>query len=330
MPAFSAAFGSFHAKSSSTSLVKLLVTVTVLPFLLTVTFLRSCTLMVSSLGVRWYSAQRYRSTQMSTTRHSSRISMELAASLTSFGAGSGVLAVATCTGGDSGGGICDEFGNAASTIDSGSSEAGVMSVAVPVTDSAAVATSALATSALAPVALSIAVAFGEAASSASAVRDGARRSSIGTAPEFSILAVAKPGSRSTTQPARTTVPHNAAATFADRRGLIIWSPPKAPPEPCCTAKHATGLIFRINMDAQWRKLQVINFLTECCPNATRRRRASASSTRSEPFYWNVVAAVGAGDCSLKAATSFPGLPWPQATIDRRRHHSRQDIEARYS
>ena len=65
--------------------------------------------------------------------------------------GSGVFAVATCTGGASGGSICDGSGNAASTIDSGSSEAAVLSAAVPVTDSAAVATSALATSALATV-----------------------------------------------------------------------------------------------------------------------------------------------------------------------------------
>src|SRR6266705_2125620 len=90
--------------------------------------------------------------QMSATRHSSGISMELTASLASFGTGSGVLAVATCTGGVSGGGICDESGNVASTIDSGSSETAAVSLAVPVTDSAAVATSALATTAL-PVAV---------------------------------------------------------------------------------------------------------------------------------------------------------------------------------
>src|SRR5258708_31445293 len=87
--------------------------------------------------------------QISATRHSSRISTEFtASSLTSFGTGSSVLAVATCTGGVSGGSICDESGNAASTIDSGSSEVAVVPVAVPVTDLAAVATSALGTAAL--------------------------------------------------------------------------------------------------------------------------------------------------------------------------------------
>src|SRR5258706_16117695 len=119
--------------------------------------------------------------QISATRHSSRISMESTASLASFGTGSGVLAVATCTDGVSGGTTWDESGNAATTIDSGLSEAAVVSVAVPVTGSAAVATSALATAALAAAALPIAVAFGATASSASAARDVAGRSSIGTA-----------------------------------------------------------------------------------------------------------------------------------------------------
>src|SRR5258706_16250276 len=104
--------------------------------------------------------------QISATRHSSRISTESTASLASFGTGSGVLAVVTGTGGVSGGSICDESGNAATTIDSGLSEAAVVSVAVPITGSVAVATSALATAAL-----PIAVACGATASSASAARD---------------------------------------------------------------------------------------------------------------------------------------------------------------
>src|ERR1700716_3704056 len=106
--------------------------------------------------------------QISATRHSSRISRELTASLTSFDTGSDGLAVATCTGGKTAGSICDGSGNAASTIDSGSSEAAVLPVAIPVTDSAAVATSALAIAAL-----PIAVACGGSASSALAVRDAA-------------------------------------------------------------------------------------------------------------------------------------------------------------
>src|SRR5258706_8419236 len=144
--------------------------------------------------------------QISATRHSSRISTESTASLVSFGTGSGVLAVVT--GGVSGGSICDESGNAATTIDSGLSEAAVVSVAVPITGSVALATSALATAVLATAtaALPIAVACGATASSVSAVRDGARRSSIGTAAVISMPAEPKPASEATTQPARTTVP----------------------------------------------------------------------------------------------------------------------------
>src|SRR5260221_14325278 len=67
-----------------------------------------------------------------------------------------VSIVAACTGGRSAG-ICDGSGNAASTIDSGSYEATVLPVAIPVTDSAAAPTSGLATEAL-----PLAVAFGAA------------------------------------------------------------------------------------------------------------------------------------------------------------------------
>src|SRR5258705_3493943 len=172
--------------------------------------------------------------QISATRHSSRISTESTASLASFGTGSGVLAVVTGTGSVSGGSICDESGNAATTIDSGLSEAAVVSVAVPITGSVAVATSALATAVLATAtataALPIAVACGATASSVSAVRDGARRSSIGTAAVISMPAEPKPASEATTQPARTTVPQDAAATVANRRAFMIPSPP---PEQYC-------------------------------------------------------------------------------------------------
>src|SRR5260370_11666241 len=103
--------------------------------------------------------------QVSATRHSSRISMRLTASLASFGTGSGSLAVVTGTGGVSGGSICDESGNAATTIDSGSPEAAV--AAVPITGSVAVPTSALATATLAIAAVPIAVACGATTSSES-------------------------------------------------------------------------------------------------------------------------------------------------------------------
>ena len=152
--------------------------------------------------------------QLSATRHSSRISMELTASLTPFGTGSGVLAVATCTGGVSGGSVCDESVIAASTIDFGSSEAALVSMAVPVTDTAA------ATPAIPTAGLPITVAWAASASSTSAVRDAARRSTIAAAPVFSIPAEPKPASQATTQPA-ITVWHNTAAAVANRRGFMI-------------------------------------------------------------------------------------------------------------
>src|ERR1700720_1440269 len=114
------------------------------------------------------------------------------------------------------GSICDGSGNAATTIDSGLSEAAVVSVAVPVTGSAAVATSAPAaaapaTAALATAALAVAIACGSSASLALAGREAAPFS-IGTAPVFSVPAEPKPASQPTITPARTSDPQNAGAT----------------------------------------------------------------------------------------------------------------------
>src|SRR6266576_241488 len=174
--------------------------------------------------------------QTSAAGHSSRLSMKLTASLALLGTGSGLLAVATCTGGVSGGSLWDESVKPASTFDCGSSEAAVVSVAVPVADPAALATSALPTAALA-----IAVACGASACWASAVRDGARRSTIGAVPVFSMPAEPKPPSHATTQPATTTVGPNTPATVANRRGFMIAaSKGSTPPEPGCSATHATA------------------------------------------------------------------------------------------
>src|SRR5690349_20810909 len=68
-----------------------LVTVRVLPFLfLTVVLICSVTLLVSTLGVRSYSDQRYSSMQMSITRHSSSGSTARAAGCASSSTGSGL------------------------------------------------------------------------------------------------------------------------------------------------------------------------------------------------------------------------------------------------
>src|SRR6516164_6408830 len=95
MPAFCAAFGSFHPKSSVTYFVSVLTTVRVLPFFL----ICSSTLMVSTFGVRSYSDQRYWSMQTSGSGHASRAS-ELG--LAAFCTGSVGLAAANCTGGVAG------------------------------------------------------------------------------------------------------------------------------------------------------------------------------------------------------------------------------------
>src|SRR6266513_2119475 len=77
MPAFLAASGSFHVKSSFTSLVIVFVTVRLLPFFSTVTLIRSSTLIVSTFGARSYTDQRYWSIHSSVRTHSSEASSGL-------------------------------------------------------------------------------------------------------------------------------------------------------------------------------------------------------------------------------------------------------------
>src|SRR5947199_5593090 len=114
MPTLCAAIGSFHVKSPMTYFVMVLVTVRVLPFTLTVVLIFSVTLFVSTLGVRSYSDQRYSSMQMSTTRHSSRVSIGRAAGCGSSFSGSG-LNSDTSRPRVSVGGVDDETGVAVST-----------------------------------------------------------------------------------------------------------------------------------------------------------------------------------------------------------------------
>src|SRR5262249_29655565 len=101
MPAFCAAFGSFHPKSSVTYFVRVLTTVRVLPLFLTFTLICSSTLTVSTFGVRSYSDQRYWSMQTSGSGHASGAS-ELAAGLAAFCTGSVGLTAADTTGGMAG------------------------------------------------------------------------------------------------------------------------------------------------------------------------------------------------------------------------------------
>src|SRR5215469_1009028 len=101
MPAFCAAFGSFHPKSSVTYVVRVLTTVRVLPLFLTFTLICSSTLTVSTFGVRSYSDQRYWSMQTSGSGHASRAS-KLTAGPAAFCTGSVGLAAAKSTGGVAG------------------------------------------------------------------------------------------------------------------------------------------------------------------------------------------------------------------------------------
>src|SRR6476660_6923760 len=98
MPAFCAAFGSFHAKSSVMYLIRVLTTVRVLPLVLTFTLIRSSTLTVSTFVVRSYSDQRYWSMQTSGSIHASR-ALEFTAGLPALCTGSVGLVVANSTGG---------------------------------------------------------------------------------------------------------------------------------------------------------------------------------------------------------------------------------------
>jgi hypothetical protein len=102
------------------------------------------------------------------------------------------------------------------------------------------------------------------------MRDGARRSSIGTAPAaFSMRAEPKPASPATTQPERIAVPHNTEVTCAIRCGFFILLPPKTQPESHCTATHATELIFRGKTESRnGAKYWGVDFLGNCRPNAT--------------------------------------------------------------
>ena len=178
----------------------------------------------------------------------------------------GSAAVATCTGGVSSDCFCDESGNATATIGFGSSGAAV--VAVCVTGSAAIATctdgvssdcfgdaastrgsglsgaavgsAAVATSTLATTALFVAVASRASATSAPAVRVAAQRSAAGPVPALSTPPELRTINEPTAQIARTNVPHTATATFEDRRGSMIPSPPKVPPQLCGTAQACNG------------------------------------------------------------------------------------------
>src|SRR5271156_3338084 len=291
----SAAFGSFHVKSSSTSFVNSLMTDCGLPFILTVTFRRSTSLTVSCLSVRWYTDHRYWSMQTSCTRHSSRVSVELTAPLLSGGVSgasacegsgngssrvavelaaflaslctrSGVLAVAICTGGVSGPSISEESGN-----DSLRGSAEVTTSSVSVCNTSDVPIAAICTGGVSGAGIceesgnaasAIAVTAG-AADTATAFEtpvfaNSVARSLFGAAWVFLMSAKPKPATAAMTQPRRMTVPHNAAAIIPNRCGFIIPSPHYRLLEPC-KGKNPTALIFRIKNDRTMTRTAACDF-----------------------------------------------------------------------
>src|SRR5215471_9359965 len=207
--------------------------------------------------------------QISTTRHSSTISMELAFSPAPLGIITGVRAVAACAGGLSGGCGGEESVEPASLLDCGPSEPVVASVAVPVPDSAIPAISALSMAAL-----PIAVACGASACSASAAIDDAGRSRIGEAPVFSMTAEPKLAGPATIQPTSTTV--NAAAV-AHRRGFIIGTSKVS----IVPVNHATPRIFGSPFERARPKLKTTIFCRKCCSSETRCGHQK-SSQRAKP------------------------------------------------
>src|SRR5262245_3623205 len=94
MPAFSAASGSFHVKSSFTNLVTVFVTVRLLPSFSTFTLIRSSTLIVSTFDARSYTDQRYWSIHSSVRMHSSEASSGLTFA---SGSASGTLVTGSTT-----------------------------------------------------------------------------------------------------------------------------------------------------------------------------------------------------------------------------------------
>src|SRR5215471_5773000 len=241
MPAFCAAFGSFHPKSSVMYFVRVLTTVRVLPLLLTLTLIRSSTLTVSTFGVRSYSDQRYWSMHASGSGQASRAS-ERMTGLPAFCTGSVELVAANSTGDVAGCGIgggsdkaAPETTKPAASLASFRSGSGVLDDAIATGTAAGGGIGGGSGKAAVPLAISAAetpcspsaVARGASTCSARAVADVARLALLG-APVLSMPSERRPASPAPTQPATATVPYKAA-NIASRRSLLTPRPFKVSP-----------------------------------------------------------------------------------------------------
>src|SRR5215475_15742707 len=194
-----------------------LVTVRVLPFVLTVVLICFVTLLVSTLGVRSYSAQRYSSMQMLTTRHSSTISIGRTAGCRCSSTGASGLNRDTSRSWVSGGGVGPASGEVASTTGASAAEtlARLKAVSRGPGSTASVAGSGSAR-------WDIVTAATEATACASTARSGPA-SALATAapsatPRFQI-GVAGVSIPDHSKPPIAAVAHNSAS--ANRRGLPI-------------------------------------------------------------------------------------------------------------
>src|SRR5215831_12931946 len=246
MPTFCAAAGSFHVKSATTYLVMVLVTVRVLPFfVLTVVLIRSVTLLVSTLGVRSYSAQRYSSMQMSTTRHSSTISIGRTAGCRCSSTGASGLNRDTSRSWVSGGVVGPASGKGASTTGASAADTPARPNAVSRGPGSSVAASAagspsarwdVVTAATEATACASTARSGPASALATVAPPSAPRFQIGVA-GFSIPGHSKPPTLAA--PATAAVAHNSAS--AKRRGLpIARLPPFGYPKAGRTAGTRLG------------------------------------------------------------------------------------------
>jgi hypothetical protein len=154
--------------------------------------------------------------------------------------------------------VSDESVNAAVTI--GSGEAGVASAAADasagasVTDPLAVAISALLAVTISAVAN--AIGWCVPATVASAARAGAKRSTIGAAPELNATSQRTEAGKATSRPnAAIAVNRGFMITASNRIGLHSQA---------CDAGH----LWSHDVHKQWRKPRILNFQKGCCLNAT--------------------------------------------------------------
>src|SRR5499425_2136824 len=260
-----------------------LVTVRVLPFVLTVVLICFVTLLVSTLGVRSYSAQRYSSMQMLTTRHSSTISIGRTAGCRCSSTGASGLNRDTSRSRVSGGGVGPASGKGASATGAPTAETPARRKAVSRGPGSTVAASAAgtaedATAGSGSLRSDVVTAATEAIACASSAPTGPASALAIVAPAaprfqiavavFSIPDHWKPPSLAAHHPAIVTVAHNSAS--ANCRGLAIA---RLPPFGYRKARRTAGTrqdrLSADNRFMQGKKAAGNHFPKRCCLSATR-------------------------------------------------------------